>query len=65
VSDNNPLGYDSLKLRAIFIPEGNPNNVTMADITNHLGVVTQFEIGGCLTGQPLSARDVYRRLTWN
>jgi hypothetical protein len=37
MSDNNPFGYDSLKLRAIFIPEGNPENITAADITDHLG----------------------------
>jgi hypothetical protein len=37
VSDKDPFGYDSLKLRAIFIPEGNPENITAADITNHVG----------------------------
>lgn len=37
MSDNNPFGYDSLKLRAIFIPEDNPENITAADITDHLG----------------------------
>lgn len=31
------FGYDALKLRAVFIPEGNPDNVTAADITEHLG----------------------------
>jgi hypothetical protein len=37
VSDKNPFGYDSLKLRAIFIPEGNPDNITSANIVDHLG----------------------------
>jgi hypothetical protein len=37
MADDRPFGYDTLKLRAVFIPQGNPNGVSAADITSHLG----------------------------
>jgi len=34
VDDDSPFGYDSLKLRAIFVPEGNPDTIAAADVTD-------------------------------
>ena len=32
-----PFGHDNLKLRAVFVPEGNPDDVSETDITEHVG----------------------------
>jgi muramidase (phage lysozyme) len=37
VADDRPFGYDTLKLRAVFVPEGNPDKISTADITAALG----------------------------
>lgn len=37
MDNDRPFGYDSLKLRVVFIPEGNPENISAADIAGYLG----------------------------
>ncbi len=37
MDDDRPFGYDTLKLRAVFVPEGDRDKVSMADITAALG----------------------------
>jgi hypothetical protein len=37
MANSRPHGYDTLKLRAVFVPEGNPDKTSMADVTAALG----------------------------
>jgi hypothetical protein len=37
MDDQRPYGHDTLTLRAIFIPDGNPDNVSAADILRTIG----------------------------
>ena len=36
-NDDRPFGHDTLKLRGVFVPEGNPGQVSRADIAGVLG----------------------------
>ncbi len=37
MDDDRPFGYDTLKLRAVFVPQDNPDKISPADITAALG----------------------------
>jgi hypothetical protein len=37
VDDDRPFGYDTLKLRAVFVPKGNRDKTSTADVTAALG----------------------------
>ncbi len=37
MNEDRPFGHDTLKLRAVFVPKGNPGNISAAGITDHLG----------------------------
>ncbi|HVC60011.1 MAG TPA: glucosaminidase domain-containing protein [Acetobacteraceae bacterium] len=37
MNEDRPFGYETLKLRAVFVPKGNPGSISAADITDYFG----------------------------